>query len=1266
MTYSISGWFVTANDIKEWTATNKRRAEEVLPLLVKRLVLASCKPKSIDIPSGDAVAVSGWDGILDVEEGDEFIPTGKSGWELGTNSDVKKKADSDYDKRTRSPDPLTLKESTFVFVTSRLWIKRDSWVRNKKASGKWKDIRGINASSLEAWLTRCPAVHRWFASIIGKRTGHLWDLEQTWRSLSNLTELVLSPDLFQNSREAEKERLNNELTGKASILRIKAQSRLEAYGFILSSLQLKEEFAARVLIVKNQEAWDWVIDFDQPLILIPDGFIASALGSAVSKGHHVAIAIDERDSASASIALNRMPREGRIKAIQSLGLSKEQAEEVYSDTKGYLEPILRHKMLRPRDILLPQWVYAGNSDILFSALFATEWNTANDKDKEIMASLSGLKYQEFERGIVELSKEADPPVRLVGTVWQVISKVDMWLRIAPRISKAHLDRLGVAAKLVLVDPDPSFDLKPDERYMASFKGAVPSYSRHIKTGLADSLALLAAYGDDYANQVGAEKPSDLVRWWVRELFEESVEAKVWYSLDRCLQSLAEAAPDEFLQALERAMEGDRPPIGGLFLAEGNGIFGGCPHSNLLWSIELISWDTRYLARVSTCLARLSAIDPGGKYSNRPFNSLVESFLGWINNTRATHQQRLQIIENVLLVQYPDISWKLMAALLINKTTTSTGVHKPSYREWAEGVEKTVTNREYFEYIGAIVDILFREVDHNPGERLFDLIGNFDSYDLDQQKNLVDRLLSLNVSVLEPKNREKIAKKLRGILSHHREFPGAGWSWPEELLAKLEIIYHRFEFDDVVKKNIYLFNDHWPDLVEPIKRKEVDHEKREKLIANKRIEAIEAIFNSRGIEGIKDLLSDCDYPGMIGHALFRSSFSEQVVPHVGDWLGKGGKLDLVAQSYVYARSAGDWNWAVVLLGTNPDWETSKKVSLLWGLPVNGRTFDLVEKQNEGVQCKYWSGLNYYFLSPNDRDKAGYVARKLLDNNRPLAAVDAAAQSLSGKGDRKGLDSSLVASILIRIATEPSDIERVSIQNVRYDILRAIEFIQDRAELSAEEISQIEWAYLSIFRFEDVKPRYLSEKVSRDPAFFVQLVVWAFRRDEGKDPEEDLSEEIVKRRAETAWELLDTISVLPGSDGASIDAGKLHEWVDRARQMLKETERLKIGDGRIGAYLSRCSEGSDGIWPHEAVRSVIESVRSVELDRAIHIGRINSRGVTTRSLFAGGEQERKLAAIYAENAQKIELVSPRTADILRSLSRSYESDALREDREVELRE
>ncbi|NER32343.1 MAG: hypothetical protein F6J89_33290, partial [Symploca sp. SIO1C4] len=60
-----TGWYITTNDIKHWTATNKRQAEEILPLLVKKLILASCNPQKIDFPSGDDIAVGGWDGVLE-------------------------------------------------------------------------------------------------------------------------------------------------------------------------------------------------------------------------------------------------------------------------------------------------------------------------------------------------------------------------------------------------------------------------------------------------------------------------------------------------------------------------------------------------------------------------------------------------------------------------------------------------------------------------------------------------------------------------------------------------------------------------------------------------------------------------------------------------------------------------------------------------------------------------------------------------------------------------------------------------------------------------------------------------------------------------------------------------------------------------------------------------------------------------------------------------------------------------------------------------
>jgi hypothetical protein len=117
----MSSWFVKANDIKDWTAKNKRRAEETLPLVIKKLILASSRPNYICFPSGDSVSHSGWDGIVEVDRGNEFVPTGKSGWECGTNENIKNKAEGDFNTRTIKPDPLELTDTTFVFATCRTW-----------------------------------------------------------------------------------------------------------------------------------------------------------------------------------------------------------------------------------------------------------------------------------------------------------------------------------------------------------------------------------------------------------------------------------------------------------------------------------------------------------------------------------------------------------------------------------------------------------------------------------------------------------------------------------------------------------------------------------------------------------------------------------------------------------------------------------------------------------------------------------------------------------------------------------------------------------------------------------------------------------------------------------------------------------------------------------------------------------------------------------------------------------------------------------------
>ena len=122
--------------------------------------------------------------------------------------------------------------------------------------------------------------------------------------------------------------------------------------------------------------------------------------------------------------------------------------------------------------------------------------------------------------------------------------------------------------------------------------------------------------------------------------------------------------------------------------------------------------------------------------------------------------------------------------------------------------------------------------------------------------------------------------------------------------------------------------------------------------------------------------------------------------------------------------------------------------------------------------------------------------------------------------------------------------------------------------------------------------------------------------------------------------------------------------RARLLLSESGRADVGDEVIGESFAYCPTGEDGIWPAEPVRDMIERIGSQELENGFLIGRLNSRGVTSRGVYDGGQQERDLAAQYREWSTITASKWPRTSRILRSVSDSYERDARRQDAEAEL--
>lgn len=74
---------INAEWLDAMSKQHQRDFQELLPELVKKLIINSCTSiSSIRMPHGDDIWAPGFDGVVDCSEGNRYVPTGRSVWDL--------------------------------------------------------------------------------------------------------------------------------------------------------------------------------------------------------------------------------------------------------------------------------------------------------------------------------------------------------------------------------------------------------------------------------------------------------------------------------------------------------------------------------------------------------------------------------------------------------------------------------------------------------------------------------------------------------------------------------------------------------------------------------------------------------------------------------------------------------------------------------------------------------------------------------------------------------------------------------------------------------------------------------------------------------------------------------------------------------------------------------------------------------------------------------------------------------------------------------
>lgn len=1262
---------------KSWADTQESR--HMLPLLVRRLIRAVVPYEStVVFPAGEQVQRPGLDGIVEAEKGNQFVPSGKSAWEMGVTNDKKGKADEDFDKRTKSTSVEVMRESTFVFVTPREWRKKDEWAKDKENTSEWKSVKVLDANDLEHWIELCPAVDVWFSTLTSRRPDGLLDLSARWSAISRISSVALRPELLLVSRESSVEKLLSWVSEPPVSLTLRSGTIEDGLDFLaaLVARNLHDcPHLERVFVVNDINAWRHLAVSREQLILVLPASVqlnAEDVAEAVQSGHH-AIVVGNRVSPTygTEMILPRQEVHQIAETLRECGFDDATARSAARSCCGS-SSILKRQLTRHPQTRFPAWSNDQNRALLAPFALVGGWVHADPKlvpkgplpdttpiDLMCVQEFVGVDQDSLEIQISQWSAIDEPLFLRFRNHIVVGSREDAWFLLGGSITPGVLRRFEDLASLVLDEDNPAFDLEGDQRWMASIYGKTHSLSSELRNGIIESLALMAVYPTVASPVPGVNFPSTVNKVLNIALPAEA-SWKRWATFDRQLPLFAEADPDFLLTRIESDLSSDSPQIPFLFENSGTGVFSSNLHCGLLWALETMAWSASFLPRVASVLAQLVEIENRleKNIGNRPSASLQNIFLWWLPHTNASVDERLTQLTRVH-AQQPEVGWSLLSELLPKGTTAFANPSvMPRWRTWAVGWSRGKVRQDAPNYLLRIAELVIELADNDP-QRWADVFEGVFRCTPEIRMSAVEQMKRVAATSNEVAGRTALWKALSTTVSRHARHIASDWAFDQELLDELASIRDMLVPCDPVDANEWLFSYH-PDL--PNVDLLEDHDRYDAELLSRRTDAIREIVSTLGWEGLKRLIVTSRDTASIGRIVGNEGILD------ADQLGLPDLIESSAQSLrhfacSFSATSFDNNSFNFLVDLKlRQWTANAASRVLCCVPFERDSWNwITENVPQSHIDAYWTNCRG-FVPEGRSSELEQAIETLLQYRRAFSAADMLQMAMRWyKCDAEWAYKVLEAG-LSRSENEES-VESID----TYATQELIKYLQQQSTDQLARLAQIEWGYLSLLdpHSSDVAPATLLSELQSNPALFVELLTLVYRG-RSEPPREEPFDESEQLQLRHGRELLDLFEQLPGylGDGL-VDSDVLLTWISEARRLAVEVDRIETADLRIGKLLSNCPQVEGELWPPKAVCLGLETVGTDDILEGFTSGLISGRGVTSRSPFAGGEQERILADKYREVAERCQASYARLASALRGLAEYYDQYAENEDEEAERR-
>jgi hypothetical protein len=1238
---------VTAQHLQSWSNSLAAKAE--IPGIVASLVRASCPSlQSYRFPSGDASQTHGFDGVAEVLEGNLFVPKGRSIWEFGGGKDFKSKANDDYDKRTKKLSPAERCTQTFTFVTSRIWdTGLAEWEQERSGDG-WQKVRILDANSLELWLADYPAVALPLARKLGIiPPGGVRTVPDFWDEYRLNFAPTLKEELLLNGRKERAKRLCDALSaGLPNLSKWQADSPTEAAAFISAAIMSAEPetssfLLAKTLILGTMDAAQIVPTANHfNFILLP---AASRVGPALARTNQVILVLGSDDRAGETEVLERMNVRDFASGLKSMGIEDEEAFRL-ATTCGR-SPTVLSRLKASAAAVPPKW---HDDPQLVPIVLVGGWDASNEHDRAVVAKLCNTSYEGVDSDARRLASLPDAPLDLEGPIWTLRSPMDAFTLLGCLIDTGCQQRLRDACLEVFSERDRTLDVPEDERPVIPTRGDDFRHSEWLRRGLARTLLLISGLHEAARFKVIGLTAEQYVESVVGSIPGLSDDIRVLASLKSEFPRLAEAAPRPLANALERVLEGESEKWTSVVFRDkkDQSLWSSfSPHTYLLWALEAMAWSPEHLHRATSILMTLAEFDPGGRLVNRPLNSLREIFLAWRPNTYALLEDRIAVFRSICRKR-PRVGLQLAMSLLPSSHDYSGGTARPHIRDFGEAKSKATTTADvryaFQQYADVAVELAGTDI-----SRLTALVDSLPQLDPATRARTI-LAISTSANDASPDDVFQLWSKLRNLVQRHTNFQGANWALKPDQLKPLEELCHTIEPHDPVRQIVWLFDDYVPRAGFPRGQDDIGEANRD------RAEALGALLREHGIPAVLNLARTAKLPHFVGFALAEATPNLDVLEQalsLATAVGSGVNVDFAIALSSAAHELHASSWDKWISRFTPSVEPSTAASLLLRWRDSRKTWDFVGSLSSDIEKEYWRRKSAF--RPSSQEDLAFAFEKYAQVERFSAILDMVAYEESLLSTPECIQA--LWGLVRELNKEPG-----KMQHVHYEVVHMIQALQQREDVDFGELAALEYQYLPILEFQ-AEPTALNHLLGTSPQLFVSVICDAFSPASGETGE--ITDER-RSRARLAYQLLQSVKMVPGFSSGAEDVSHLRYWMSEVRALAKEADRAVIADQQIGQILAYApSDTEDAAWPSKPIRDLIEELAAEQVERGIAISRFNQRGVFSKGLYDGGKQERALANQY-RNWADITCKWPRTSALLRQIADDWDRYAARADSEAEL--